>query len=158
MFPKVGYRLVWDKLAAGLAEVPVASPTPKALRDLRRRLGSAPATPPNRPKHTYTRTQLGTPPSPPPSTASPTHKHECGKRSPNTTPPTTGHTRHAPRRHRLGQTAPIAPTSGNHKNRDASNRRRKDVQAVRSVELFADLGVHWGMCVAVVSAQVGEQA
>ncbi|MFJ2150977.1 IS4 family transposase [Streptomyces microflavus] len=42
MFPEVGYRLVWDKLTAGLAEVPVASPTPKALRDLRRRLGSAP--------------------------------------------------------------------------------------------------------------------
>ncbi|MFF0059854.1 transposase domain-containing protein [Streptomyces microflavus] len=42
LFPEVGYRLVWDKLTAGLVEVPVASPTPKALRDLRRRLGSAP--------------------------------------------------------------------------------------------------------------------
>nr|WP_052769704.1 transposase [Streptomyces europaeiscabiei] len=42
LFPEVGYRLVWDKLTAGLADVPVASPTPKALRDLRRRLGSAP--------------------------------------------------------------------------------------------------------------------
>ncbi|WP_217422896.1 transposase domain-containing protein [Streptomyces sp. 8P21H-1] len=42
LFPEVGYRLVWDKLTAGLADVPVASPTPKALRDLRRRLGGAP--------------------------------------------------------------------------------------------------------------------
>ncbi|WP_405545564.1 transposase domain-containing protein [Streptomyces phaeochromogenes] len=42
LFPEVGYRLVWDKLTGGLADVPVASPTPKALRDLRRRLGSAP--------------------------------------------------------------------------------------------------------------------
>ncbi|MFE9174304.1 IS4 family transposase [Streptomyces kebangsaanensis] len=42
LFPEVGYRLVWDKLTAGLADVPVASPTPKALRDLRRRLGTAP--------------------------------------------------------------------------------------------------------------------
>ncbi|MFE2043146.1 transposase domain-containing protein [Streptomyces sp. NPDC059477] len=41
-FPQVGYRLVGDKLTAGLAEVPVASLTPKGLCDLRRRLGSAP--------------------------------------------------------------------------------------------------------------------
>ncbi|OON71544.1 hypothetical protein GBW32_31290 [Streptomyces tsukubensis] len=41
LFQEVGYRLVWGKLTAGLAEVPVASPTPKAMRDLRRRLGSA---------------------------------------------------------------------------------------------------------------------
>lgn len=42
LFPEVGYRLVWDKLSAGLAGMPVAAPTPKALRDLRRRLGTAP--------------------------------------------------------------------------------------------------------------------
>ena len=43
LFPEVGYRLVWDKLTAGLAGMPFAAPTPKALRDLRRRLGTAPA-------------------------------------------------------------------------------------------------------------------
>ncbi|MCJ0875878.1 IS4 family transposase [Streptomyces sp. AP-93] len=42
LFPEVGYRLVWDKLTAGLSGVLVAGPTPKALRDLRRRLGAAP--------------------------------------------------------------------------------------------------------------------
>ncbi|MEV6081018.1 transposase domain-containing protein [Streptomyces sp. NPDC052069] len=42
LFPEVGYRLVWDKLTAGLAGMPVVCPTPKALRDLRRRLGYAP--------------------------------------------------------------------------------------------------------------------
>ncbi|MGW2111244.1 transposase domain-containing protein [Streptomyces sp. NPDC001948] len=42
LFPEVGYRLVWDKLTAGLVGVSVAGPTPKALRDLRRRLGVAP--------------------------------------------------------------------------------------------------------------------
>jgi hypothetical protein len=42
LFPEVGYRLVWDKLTAGLTGMPVVSPTPKALRDLRRRLGCAP--------------------------------------------------------------------------------------------------------------------
>ena len=42
LFPEVGYRLVWDKLTAGLSGVPVACPTAKALRDLRRRLGGAP--------------------------------------------------------------------------------------------------------------------
>ncbi|MFB6717524.1 MULTISPECIES: IS4 family transposase [unclassified Streptomyces] len=42
LFPEVGYRLVWDKLTGGLAGVPVASPSVKALRDLRRRLGAAP--------------------------------------------------------------------------------------------------------------------
>ncbi|WP_409474688.1 IS4 family transposase [Streptomyces sp. HC307] len=42
LFPEVGYRLVWDKLTAGLAGMPVVTPTPKALRDLRRRLGAAP--------------------------------------------------------------------------------------------------------------------
>lgn len=42
LFPEVGYRLVWDKLTSGLAGIPVASPSTKALRDLRRRLGAAP--------------------------------------------------------------------------------------------------------------------
>ncbi|MGV4985740.1 IS4 family transposase [Streptomyces sp. NRAIS4] len=42
LFPEVGYRLVWDKLTAGLAGAPVVRPSAKALRDLRRRLGSAP--------------------------------------------------------------------------------------------------------------------
>ncbi|WP_327360046.1 IS4 family transposase [Streptomyces sp. NBC_01296] len=42
LFPEVGYRLVWDKLTTGLDGIEVACPTPKALRDLRRRLGSAP--------------------------------------------------------------------------------------------------------------------
>ncbi|MCX5231499.1 transposase domain-containing protein [Streptomyces sp. NBC_00233] len=30
LFPEVGRRLAWDKLTAGLADVPVASPTPEA--------------------------------------------------------------------------------------------------------------------------------
>jgi hypothetical protein len=42
LFPEVGYRLVWDKLTAGLSGAPVVRPSAKALRDLRRRLGSAP--------------------------------------------------------------------------------------------------------------------
>ncbi|MGW1802452.1 IS4 family transposase [Streptomyces sp. NPDC001984] len=42
LFPEVGYRLVWDKLTASLVGMPIVSPTPRALRDLRRRLGSAP--------------------------------------------------------------------------------------------------------------------
>ncbi|WP_420082754.1 IS4 family transposase (plasmid) [Streptomyces sp. JL4002] len=42
LFPEVGYRLVWDKLTGGLAGIPVAAPSAKALRDLRRRLGAAP--------------------------------------------------------------------------------------------------------------------
>ncbi|MFF3505511.1 transposase domain-containing protein [Streptomyces sp. NPDC003247] len=42
LFPEGGYRLVWDKLTGGLAGMPVASPSAKALRDLRRRLGAAP--------------------------------------------------------------------------------------------------------------------
>lgn len=42
LFPEVGYRLVWDKLTGGLTGLPVASPSAKGLRDLRRRLGSAP--------------------------------------------------------------------------------------------------------------------
>ncbi|MET8949020.1 IS4 family transposase [Streptomyces sp. NPDC004542] len=42
LFPEVGYRLVWDKLTAGLSGIPVVCPSAKALRDLRRRIGSAP--------------------------------------------------------------------------------------------------------------------
>ncbi|MET7494010.1 IS4 family transposase [Streptomyces sp900116325] len=42
LFPEVGYRLVWDKMTAGLSGMPTACPSAKALRDLRRRLGSAP--------------------------------------------------------------------------------------------------------------------
>ncbi|MER5891369.1 IS4 family transposase [Streptomyces sp. NPDC001941] len=44
LFPEVGYRLVWNKLTAALADVglEVAGPTAKALRDLRRRVGPAP--------------------------------------------------------------------------------------------------------------------
>lgn len=44
LFPEVGYRLVWQKLAAALAGagLETAWPPPKALRDLRRRVGSAP--------------------------------------------------------------------------------------------------------------------
>ncbi|ODA71320.1 hypothetical protein APS67_004488 [Streptomyces sp. AVP053U2] len=42
LFPEIGYRLVWDKLTAGLSGIPVVRPSTKALRDLRRRVGSAP--------------------------------------------------------------------------------------------------------------------
>lgn len=42
LFPRLGYRSVWKKLVAGLAGITVADPSPKALRDLRRRLGTAP--------------------------------------------------------------------------------------------------------------------
>lgn len=44
LFPEVGYRLVWQKLTAALAGagLETAWPTPKALRDLRRRVGPAP--------------------------------------------------------------------------------------------------------------------
>lgn len=42
LFPEVGYRLVWGKLTAGLSGMPIVGPSTKALRDLRRRLGSAP--------------------------------------------------------------------------------------------------------------------
>jgi hypothetical protein len=42
MFPRLGYLRVWGKLTAGLAGLPVACPSEKALRDLRRRLGPAP--------------------------------------------------------------------------------------------------------------------
>jgi hypothetical protein len=45
LFPHLGYLRVWGKLAAGLQDLgglAVASPSEKALRDLRRRLGPAP--------------------------------------------------------------------------------------------------------------------
>jgi hypothetical protein len=42
LFPEVGYRLVWDKMTAGLTGTPLPWTTVKALRDLRRRLGSKP--------------------------------------------------------------------------------------------------------------------
>jgi Insertion element 4 transposase N-terminal/Transposase DDE domain len=42
LFPRLGYARVWRKLTAGLAGLPVACPSEKALRDLRRRLGPAP--------------------------------------------------------------------------------------------------------------------
>lgn len=37
LFPEVGYRLVWDKLTADLSGMPVACPSAKPLRALRRR-------------------------------------------------------------------------------------------------------------------------
>jgi len=42
LFPGLGYARVWRKLTAGLTAVPVAHPSEKALRDLRRRVGPAP--------------------------------------------------------------------------------------------------------------------
>lgn len=42
LFPEVGYRLVWDKMTTGLTGMPLVSPTAKALRDPRRRVGSTP--------------------------------------------------------------------------------------------------------------------
>jgi hypothetical protein len=42
MFPGLGYARVWEKLTAGLAGMAVPTPSEKALRDLRRRLGPAP--------------------------------------------------------------------------------------------------------------------
>jgi hypothetical protein len=42
MFPRLGYARVWAKLTAGLTGLDVPSPSEKALRDLRRRLGPAP--------------------------------------------------------------------------------------------------------------------
>jgi hypothetical protein len=42
MFPRLGYARVWQKLTAGLVGIPLPSPSEKALRDLRRRLGPAP--------------------------------------------------------------------------------------------------------------------
>ncbi|MFE5681564.1 transposase domain-containing protein, partial [Streptomyces erythrochromogenes] len=42
LFPELGYRRVWDKLVAGLQGLDLHTPSEKALRDLRRRLGPAP--------------------------------------------------------------------------------------------------------------------
>ena len=42
LFGHPGARVVWSKLTAGLEGLPVASPSEKALRDLRRRVGAAP--------------------------------------------------------------------------------------------------------------------
>jgi Insertion element 4 transposase N-terminal/Transposase DDE domain len=42
LFPRLGYARVWQKLTAGLRGLELPSPSEKALRDLRRRLGPAP--------------------------------------------------------------------------------------------------------------------
>jgi hypothetical protein len=42
LFPQSGYLGVWDRLVAGLRGLAVVTPSEKALRDLRRRLGAAP--------------------------------------------------------------------------------------------------------------------
>ncbi len=42
LFPKPGYLGVWGKLTAALDGLGLAAPSPKALRDLRRRIGAAP--------------------------------------------------------------------------------------------------------------------
>lgn len=42
LFETVGVAVVWSKLVAGLAGLPVAAPSEKALRDLRRRIGPVP--------------------------------------------------------------------------------------------------------------------
>lgn len=42
LFPRTGYRGVWAKLTAALCGLGLAVPSPKALRDLRRRVGIAP--------------------------------------------------------------------------------------------------------------------
>ena len=42
LFEQVGLAVVWSKLVAGLSGLPVAAPSEKALRDLRRRIGPAP--------------------------------------------------------------------------------------------------------------------
>src|ERR1700761_9516290 len=43
LFPGIGYLKVWDKMTAVLEDLGLARPSEKALRDLRRRLGPAPA-------------------------------------------------------------------------------------------------------------------
>ena len=43
LFPQPGYLGVWGKLTAGLRVLGLAAPSAKALRDLRRRIGIAPA-------------------------------------------------------------------------------------------------------------------
>ena len=42
LFPGLGYQNVWQKLTAALGGLGLRTPTPKALRDLRRRIGIAP--------------------------------------------------------------------------------------------------------------------
>ena len=42
LFPRPGYLGIWGKLTAALDGLGLAVPSPKALRDLRRRLGTAP--------------------------------------------------------------------------------------------------------------------
>jgi hypothetical protein len=42
LFPGQGYGIVWQKLTAGLQGQGLPCPSPKALRDLRRRIGGAP--------------------------------------------------------------------------------------------------------------------
>jgi Insertion element 4 transposase N-terminal/Transposase DDE domain len=42
LFPQSGYLGVWGKLTAGLRELGLPSPSGRALRDLRRRVGAAP--------------------------------------------------------------------------------------------------------------------
>jgi hypothetical protein len=42
LFEQAGLAVVWSKLVAGLAGLPVATPSEKALRDLRRRVGPEP--------------------------------------------------------------------------------------------------------------------
>ena len=42
LFPRPGYRGVWAELTAALDGLGLAAPSPKALRDLRRRIGIAP--------------------------------------------------------------------------------------------------------------------
>ena len=43
LFPGIGYLRVWDKMTAALEDLELPRPSEKALRDLRRRLGPAPA-------------------------------------------------------------------------------------------------------------------
>jgi hypothetical protein len=43
LFPGIGYLRVWDKMTGALDELGLARPSEKALRDLRRRIGIAPA-------------------------------------------------------------------------------------------------------------------
>ena len=43
LFPGIGYLKVWDKMTAALEDLGLPRPSEKALRDLRRRLGLAPA-------------------------------------------------------------------------------------------------------------------
>ena len=43
LFPGIGYLKVWDKMTGALADLGLPRPSEKALRDLRRRLGPAPA-------------------------------------------------------------------------------------------------------------------